>query len=626
MRSIKPILTLTAALAAGLMAAGCDKFNVPRFSHDPVSGPVAPMSVRVVLDQQLENAVFSMPICGNQQWEAAIGEVLTNSIQDAGRTRFRDIRVVPASEAAASPQLPADYQVLLRLVNKEFVGKDKTGSTDQFMARIDLELAATYQAVQPDGTVRTMGEGPLRFMDNVSIFTPRVGQAGGRCMTGELDGTLTKASRALTDQLFAVVAQLPAGGPSSTAVAGGRAAPLGAPIAPQPLGPAPAILRVTLLDDNNNQILEPGEKVGLRVDVTNTGSGVIAHAPLSLSGTPALIDAFAQSTAGSPELGPINPGATKGTVLWGRLPSTLATDRGELTLSVTPSWIDQRGAAATSAPVGQTLVAAMKPGGTGSAQSPGIDRPTVAPADNNRFALVVTVRHYRDPWPGADANTAVDPLMLAASLQQKLGVSKDHLMLLEDELANRLDIEEALTRWLPERLGREAILFVYFAGHTIVDGQSGEISLVPYDAAPDAPSYRFLPLRRLHSHLNQLDTKLSLVFIDGPMSRVNSPIAPASTPTPPSKPKRPAASASPNWQGALNGASNGKGLIIQFSRRESQQSSPAGHFLTGLDGRSDLDQDGRITVGELLRSLKGRAVTVPLVSASTPELSIILSR
>ena len=94
-----------------------------------------------------------------------------------------------------------------------------------------------------------------------------------------------------------------------------------------------------------------------------------------------------------------------------------------------------------------------------------------------------------------------------------------------------------------------------------------------------------------------------------------TPTAPA--PTTSSKSKRPSAPVSPNWQGALNGASNGKGLVIQFSRRESQGLSQAGHFLTGLDGQSDLDQDGRITVGEFLRSLKGRAVTVPLVSASS---------
>lgn len=382
------------------------------------------------------------------------------------------------------------------------------------------------------------------------------------------------------------------------------------------------ILRVTLLDDNNNQILEPGEKIGLRVDVTNTGAGAITQAPLSLGGTPTLIDAFTQSGAGSQDLGPINPGATKGTVLWGKMPSSVATDRGELTVSLTPSWIDPRGAAATSAPVGQTLVTAIRAGGATVAEVQHIDRAAATSSDRNRFALVVAVRHYRDPWPGADAKPAVDPARLAASLQQKLGVSKDHLMLLEDELANRLDIEEALTRWLPDRIGRETLLFVYFVGHTIVDAQTGEVYLVPHDAAPDSPVYRFLPLRRLHHHLNRLDTKLSLVFIDGSQSRVNS----TSASTAPSKSKKPATPVSPNWQGALDGASNGKGLIIQFARRESQQPLQADYFLAGLDGRSDLNQDGQITVGELLRSVKGRAVTVPLISASSPELNIILSR
>ena len=620
MRPIRPILTLAVLLAAGLMSAACDKFNVPRFSHDPAGGPVAPISVRVVLDQQLENAVLAQPVCDNQLWEGHVGEVLTHSIQDAGRTRFKETHVASATDTASSSAstAPADYQVLLRLVNKDFVGKDQTGSTDQYMARINLEIAATYQAVLQDGTVRTMGEGPLRYSDNVSIFTPRVGQAGGRCLTGSLDDMLTKASRALTDQLFAVVAQLPAGGPSSTAVAGARPGSTGTLTAPQPAGAAPVILRVTLLDDNNNQILEPDEKVGIRVDVTNTGSGPITHAPLSLGGTPALIDAFAQSGATSQDLGPINPGATKGTVLWGRMPSSLTTDRGELTVSLTPSWIDQRGTAATGAPVGQTLVAAITSGGIGFVQSQNFDRAAVTPANNNRFALVVAVRQYRDPWPGAEGKPAADPARLAAALQQKLNVPKDHLMLLEDELANRLDIEDALTHWLPGRLGQESLLFVYFLGHTVVDAQTGDVYLVPHDAAPDSPLYRFLSLRRFHSHMNQLDAKLSLVFIDGPMTRVNSVSAPKS--------RKPSQPASPNWQGGLDGTSNGKGLVLQFARRESQNSSQGGNFLVGLDGPSDLNQDGRITVGEFLRSLKGQAVTVPLVSASSPELNIVLSR
>jgi hypothetical protein len=395
--------------------------------------------------------------------------------------------------------------------------------------------------------------------------------------------------------------------------------------ASQQAGPAPVILRVTLLDDNNNQILEPGEKVGIRVDVTNTGPGPLTHASLSLSGSPSLLDAFAQSGAESQELGPINPGATKGTVVWGRMPSSPAADRGELTVSLTPSWIDQRGATTTAAPVSQTLVAATRSGGGGFREAQQLDRPPVSPSDHNRFALVVGVRRYRDPWPGTEAQPLADPARLAATFQQKLAVPKDHLMLLEDELANRLDIEEALTRWLPERIGRETVLFVYFIGHTVVDAQTGEVYLVPHDAGPDSPLYRFLPLRRLHSHLNQLDAKLSLLFIDGPMSRINGTSASASAPTTPSKSKKSATPASPNWQGALNGTLNGKGLVIQFSRREVRPASQADYFLADLDGQADLDRDGRVTVGELLRSLKGRAITAPLVSASLPELSVILS-
>ena len=69
MRSKRQILTLAVVLATSLVSTACDKFNVPRFSHEPAGGPVAPISVRVVLDQQLQNAILTQPVCDNQLWE-----------------------------------------------------------------------------------------------------------------------------------------------------------------------------------------------------------------------------------------------------------------------------------------------------------------------------------------------------------------------------------------------------------------------------------------------------------------------------------------------------------------------------------------------------------------------------
>ena len=70
-------------------------------------------------------------------------------------------------------------------------------------------------------------------------------------------------------------------------------------------------------------------------------------------------------------------------------------------------------------------------------------------------------------------------------------------------------------------------------------------------------------------------------------------------------------SATPNWIGDLDGSSNvGTGTIIQVSRRsplpQARQS-----LLSGLTGKADLDDDGTVTVGEWLRSLRSIAVTAP---------------
>ncbi|MER3425069.1 MAG: hypothetical protein C4293_19380, partial [Nitrospiraceae bacterium] len=66
--------------------------------------------------------------------------------------------------------------------------------------------------------------------------------------------------------------------------------------------------RATLLDENDNQVLEGGEQVGVRIDATNQGTAPIASASLVLTGTPALIDAFASALASPMQIGPLQPG------------------------------------------------------------------------------------------------------------------------------------------------------------------------------------------------------------------------------------------------------------------------------------------------------------------------------
>ncbi len=481
------------------LTAACDKASMPRMVFDRPATAVAPMSLTVVLDPDLHQASFQQYVCDNQLWQGALGPALAKQLEHTGQTRVRHILVTTPNSPAADRSAPTDYQVILRLLQHELVAKDRTGSTDQYQARLHVDLAATYQAVLADGSVQALGEGPLRFSENFGIFTPRVGQAGGRCLTNSLDTALDKAAESLADQLFGVAAQLPVGGPAAGATAAQPAASVPPPKAPQP------------------------------------ATSAIPVAP--------------------------------------RVQSPSA---GE-----------------SPAPAGRLVT---------------------QPPDDPTYAVVIGIRSYRKNWPHPGPSFEIDQLV--RTFREHVGVPVDHLMVLEDELANRLDIEEAISQWLAARATSRSVVYVYFSGQAALDPQSGDVYLAPYDAAPhDAPS-RFVSLRRLQTHLARINAKLALAFLDAPLT----PLAIASGgKTPKSGPL-----ATPNWRGALTNPSEGQGVILQFARN-GERPSPS-HLLVGLRGDADHDRNGRVTAGELLRFLKGHTLTAPLISTSAPILDTVLSK
>src|SRR5207245_9195475 len=71
----------------------------------------------------------------------------------------------------------------------------------------------------------------------------------------------------------------------------------GAGAPPAPTAGTPTLsFRASLEDENRNQVLEPAEKLVVRVEVANAGPGVARGVAVELSGTPALVEAFAKPT------------------------------------------------------------------------------------------------------------------------------------------------------------------------------------------------------------------------------------------------------------------------------------------------------------------------------------------
>ena len=379
-------------------------------------------------------------------------------------------------------------------------------------------------------------------------------------------------------------------------------------------GPSLLVLKATLLDANNNLVLEGGEKIVVRIDVTNTGKTVLGATAVTLSGTPALIEAFTGALSRPVQIATLQPGETKSTILWGVLQAGLEGSRGELTVTVTPS------GATSGTPATQTLIAAMTAHGAPAAAAPSSairpGPPAIGGGHNpNRYAVIVGLSQYRTPWPSWQDGLSFDIKETVSLFADSLHVPEGRTLLLQDELATQTDVEEAFTLWLPKRVTKDSIVFFYFAGHARADTKTGEVFLMPYDSTPQSSPFRLISLRFLQHRLLKLGAKLAVAIIEAPVDEMGV-----------AAKNNTRRRATPNWIGDLGGSSNiGTGAIIQVSRR-SPPSQGRQNLLNGLTGQADRDNDGTVTLGEWLRSLRSIAITAPTLPPDLAVQSIPLSQ
>ena len=586
------------------LTTACGEVSMPRFTTAPPPQPTIPASVTLIFDDSVRTATLQETVCADTPWTGQLGDAIIDTFLETGRARFAQVtfgETAATPQPASSPQTTA-ITAAIKLAQASMKARTRTGDADNFLSQLDIQLGAVFQ----DASGRTFPEARLVYSDQVKIFTPQYG-GGGQCATGQLDGAMKTAAKHLADQLTGYVAEL-------TTKAQGKTT-AGAQIPPIDLRsgePSMLTVRATLLDENNNLVLESGEKVGIRIDVTNTGTTPSSPATASLSGTPTLIDAFAGALTSPVQISSLRAGETTSTMLWGKLPANLEGTRGELTVTVTPS------GTAGGAPATQTLVAAMVPRGgpPSSASSPAARQaPTTSGrgSDPDRYAVIVGLSLYRSPWPGWRDGLAFDPKQTVSMFAGSLDVPEGQTLLLQDELAAQADIEEALTLWLPKRVAKGSLVFFYFAGQTVADPTNGEVFLIPYDATPASSPFRLISIRFLQSRLQKLGARLAIAIIDSPI-----------TARPPSKNGK-IKSVAPNWIADLDGSSGLKArTVMQVSRMQGTSRSQTS-LLAGLTGPADLDHDGVVTVGEWLRWLRGTAVTAPPLPPTVAVQSISLA-
>ncbi len=587
----RSILVLVTGLA---LSTSCSQLQTPRFMYPAEERPVIPLSVKLVFDESVRSAAVEQTVCANVLWKGRLGDAIVQSFSETGRVRLVQLTVADPSEPMQPASAPAsEFTAFITLRSASFTPMSRSGSDDNnYLAQFDVRLKAIFQ----DAQGRRFPDAPLVYSNRVALWTPAIAGSDSQCATGQLDAAVHMAADHLADQLMEFLTQL-----REKTHKQGAAGQQGLSA-----GPSLLALKVTLLDGNDNFVLESGEKIGVKIDVTNTGNAAMGAAVITLSGTPALIESFSGTLSPSVRIANLHPGETKSTILWGTMPAAVEGSHGELTVTVIPA------GTVHGTPATQTVIAAMASRGAAPPPVPSsAKRPASIPAAGghapDRYAVIVALGQYRTPWLGWRDGLSFDTKDTIARIAESLQVPEGHTLLLQDELATQADVKEALALWLTTRVTKDSIVFFYFAGHARANSKTGEIFLMPYDSIPQSSPSQLISLRFLQNRLLNLGARLVVAIIDAPVAMdgaaKNSTIRQAAL----------------NWIGDLHGPSKmGTGTIIQVSSR-GPSSQARQSLLSGLTGRADLDEDGTVTVGEWLRSLRSVAVTAPTLP---PDLSI----
>jgi Flp pilus assembly protein TadD len=213
------------------------------------------------------------------------------------------------------------------------------------------------------------------------------------------------------------------------------------------------------------------------------------------------------------------------------------------------------------------------------------------------YAVVAGISQYRDkrlvgaPYAGADARSIADALVDSARL------AKTDVLLLTDAEASHQKILRAVHEWIPRRASPDALVYVYYAGLGTIVPSSGEAALIPWDGNPEQAD-RLIPVKALYDALSAARVRQTILLLDTcfiagggrcPSLRPNQARSGAVLPL----------GIIPDNGVIAFVASSGKEASLEFPRVKHGLFT---HYLVnGLYGEADRDENGRLTLGELVQ-------------------------
>ena len=384
-------------------------------------------------------------------------------------------------------------------------------------------------------------------------------------------------------------------------------------VSPQDITSPPKLtFSYEIIDDNRDKVFNGGEKVGLRVKVSNQGKGTALGVRVLLSGNSTVLNYLGKEKF----LANISPNGEKYTTFEALLPYKIeyqdasvivrvteergfdALKEAEFTVAIQPAKIERE------KKVLSTLV--------------DVDYPLTASSfkRDNAYAVVIGISDYRESSIPDIKYAKRDAEMVKIYLENVCGVKPENIFTFYDDRASIGDFMDVFEDKLPKKLDKNAILYIYYAGHG-TPGEKGETYLVPYDGRLGSERTLY-PLQDLYKAVNKLTIKEAVIILDACFSGEGRsvlamgkrPLVPVKLTKMIAKPKFVVLSAADAEQTSNDYENKRHGLFTYY-------------LLKGLRGKADNDNNGWIELGELYDYVKKNVYKVArneLYTDQTPKI------
>jgi len=216
-------------------------------------------------------------------------------------------------------------------------------------------------------------------------------------------------------------------------------------------------------------------------------------------------------------------------------------------------------------------------------------------SNKNRVALIIGIEKYDQTPEASFAN--LDAKYFFDYSRKAFGVSKSNIKLLVDEDANLIKSLGTLSKWLPSKIkDGETELIIFFAGHGLASSDGKELYLLPQDGDPDLLERTALSRTELFKEIISLNPKSVTMFLDTCYSGVSRD---EKTLLASARPVRVVAKEQdiPNNFTIFSASQLDQ---ISSGLKEANHGIFSYYLMKGLEGKADINNDKRITNGELL--------------------------